>query len=758
MNLEIQTIIKSSVFEINNFVEEIDTQILDKLISSNLLNTVSWNAGAIHFDNEKHQLQLIKKLIKNDKLKVSYKRPKYGLGRVYPNKSLSLCSLRREIRHTLAFDKYVDLDIVNCHPEILNQLCINNNIKTKYLNEYVFNRVKILKETQDAYNITRDEAKKLFISLMYYGRFENSIKTNKEQTDFIYNFVNELKIISEIFIKANPDITKIIKSLQKKNLKGSVMSIILQEKERLILESIYIHLVDKKIINNNDCVLCFDGIMIKKDKYDEKILKELESVISNELKFKLQITKKEFDNHYLKELESVSILVDKNSFEYQQEQFELNHCKIINKSVYIKQTDDDNIFFSKKMLNDAYEHLTCTIKDKENELFIKHWTVGNQSIRRYDNFDIYPNPAECPKEIYNLWMPFEAEKIEDYTPNQEALDTILNHIKILCNNEQEVADYFIKWIGQMIQYPAIKTICPTMISNEGAGKGTLNKLIQKMLGNKKCMETTNPSRDVWGQFNSCMISSFFVNLNELSKKDTIEAEGKIKALITDGNIFVNPKGVNQFEIKSYHRFFITTNKLEPISTSNTDRRNLIIRSSDELCQKTKKNVEYFRQLYKYLDDDNVIATCYNYFKNIPDLDKFNDIPIPKTEYQENLKQLELTPPEQFLKHLAINETQKKVELGSNDIFKKFTDYCINNNIDYQTTPLKLSVRIASLNIKGITKKKTRTCNLSVLDITEINKHFGISNNEFIDEDDEPEPEPIINISSMSNLDIDFNEY
>ena len=103
-------------------------------------------------------------------------------------------------------------------------------------------------------------------------------------------------------------------------------------------------------------------------------------------------------------------------------------------------------------------------------------------------------------------------------------------------------------------------------------------------------------------------------------------------------------------------FFITTNKSEPIATSNGDRRNLIIRSSDELCAKTKKNVEYFNKLRQYLDDDNVIATCYNYFKSIPNLDKFNEIPIPKTEYQENLKQLSLSPPEQFIKELVSNET------------------------------------------------------------------------------------------------------
>jgi hypothetical protein len=59
---------------------------------------------------------------------------------------------------------------------------------------------------------------------------------------------------------------------------------------------------------------------------------------------------------------------------------------------------------------------------------------------------------------------------------------ILNHIKILCNNEEAVADYLINWIAQMIQYTALKTICATLISDEGSGKGTLNKLIQNMLG------------------------------------------------------------------------------------------------------------------------------------------------------------------------------------------------------------------------------------------------------------------------------------
>ena len=255
--------------EIKDFEEDISTDTLNKLINSDLLNTVPWVAGNTVFENEKQQLQMLNKLIKNNKLRVKYARPKYNLGRVYPAKSLSLCSLRREIRHTLAFGNYVDIDVSNAHPEILNQLCIHHDIKTKYLNQYVSNRTEILKETMENYECSRDEAKTLFISLMYYGSFESWPNAHKkEPTDFIYNFINELKLISEKFINVNPDIVKIVKALQKKNLKGSVMSIILQEKERIILECVYNYLNSKKIINKNDCVLCFDGIMIKANKYN----------------------------------------------------------------------------------------------------------------------------------------------------------------------------------------------------------------------------------------------------------------------------------------------------------------------------------------------------------------------------------------------------------------------------------------------------------------------------------------------------------
>jgi len=115
--------------------ETIDVELLKKLISSSLLKQTFNNPFSnICFDNEKEQLIKYLALIKNGKAKIQYKRPKnINYGRVSPNNALGLFSIRREIRHTIAKEKYIDVDISNAHPSVLLQLCEQNNITCNYL-------------------------------------------------------------------------------------------------------------------------------------------------------------------------------------------------------------------------------------------------------------------------------------------------------------------------------------------------------------------------------------------------------------------------------------------------------------------------------------------------------------------------------------------------------------------------------------------------------------------------------------------------
>jgi len=429
------------------------------------------------------------------------------------------------------------------------------------------------------------------------------------------------------------------------------------------------------------------------------------------------------------------------------EQFEKRHCFIVNKSFYLKQTSNDIIFFSESKITQSYKHIICSDRiDKKTgkkQLFIKNWIEGNKNKRRYEDCDFYPHPLKCPKHVFNLWLPFEIEKYKkDYIKNEEALKFILNHIKILCNHEDNIFEYFIKWIGQMLQYPATKTIIPVLISDEGAGKGTLIQLMRKMLGNKRVFESSDPKRDVFGSFNNLMASAYFVVLNEVGQQD-LEV-GKFKQLITDGSLVINNKGISAIDTTSYHRFIITTNKEEPVSTKKGDRRNLIIRSSDELCGKK----EYFSKMYELLDDINVIRTVYDYFMNIPNLDKFGLISLPTTEYQRDLQELSISPIESCIINLVQDNTIQNIDniikMTSNELFNYFNAYITSQKIEYNINSLKFHVRLKHLNIKGIDTSKSRTCNYKTIDINEVKQYFNIVDNiDFTDEENEGDNEVIV---------------
>jgi putative DNA primase/helicase len=476
----------------------------------------------------------------------------------------------------------------------------------------------------------------------------------------------------------------------------------------------------------------FDGCLIYETNIDRSTLDEIEYQINSQfsgLNMKLLVKSHNKDIEMPDDFEVIdSCLENMKTFDKVVEEFEKTHCKILDKAIFIRKRANDNIVFSKQQFKCAYEHMVYEKLDKDNKIikmnFINDWMNNNPSIRCYDDIGVYPNDSECPTNIYNMWRPFEMENVTEFEYKQSELNIILNHIRILCDNDDNVYQYFVSWIGQMIQYPSVKTICPTLISGEGAGKGTLLKLFGKMLGESKVYETTNPSRDVWGDFNGCMCNTFLVNFNELSKKETLECEGRIKGLITDPKQTINNKGVNQFTINSFHRFIITTNNHEPINTKKGDRRQLVIRSSDEKCG----DKEYFKMLHEILEDVNVIKTCYEYFKSIPDLDKFNSLPIPITAHQEVLKELGECVIETWLRQFTLDNFEHEfVEMYAKEVFDLFVGWCKENKVDYNINVIKFGVRLINLKIDGVKHgRPTKNGVKRLFNIDELKAHFNIN--------------------------------
>lgn len=298
--------LRDSVLSNITLYESIDESALKLLISSNLLKD-TFRSPFVKFANEKKQLEAYAELIDNGQAKVQYTR-KINIGRVNPTRSLGLHTIRREIRHTLARNYYYDVDIVNAHPVILSQICQANNIDCKYLNDYITNRAKHLKDVMEGYGVSRDSAKNLFIRLLYFGEFENWLKdnnmSNKEYKElkFITKFSNELNKIGSKIVSANKELKKEIEKSKGEQLyewkeKGSIVSYFLQEKECQILEEVFKYCRLNNIINDN-CVLCNDGLMIPKHSFKPELIGEFEQLIKNSFGFELKFEVKEMTQGY----------------------------------------------------------------------------------------------------------------------------------------------------------------------------------------------------------------------------------------------------------------------------------------------------------------------------------------------------------------------------------------------------------------------------------------------------------------------------
>ena len=156
--------IKESLFHNHYFSEIADLDRVNILLNSGNLKI---NQNGI---NEYTMLESYKNKIVNGRVDVKYTHSKIAIansrlcGRVY-SEGYSLQNMRKPIRQFLTYGNYVDIDIENCFPVLLEQLCKNNKIKCPNLTKYVENREYYL----STINVDRSIAKNLFLIILHSG-------------------------------------------------------------------------------------------------------------------------------------------------------------------------------------------------------------------------------------------------------------------------------------------------------------------------------------------------------------------------------------------------------------------------------------------------------------------------------------------------------------------------------------------------------------------------------------------------------------
>ena len=611
------------------------------------------------------------------------KAGKLGYGRYYGNKG-SLETLEKEARGTLCKDFYHDLDIVNCHPELLVQFA-----KSKYnkdlpeLEYYCENRDIILKKISD----NRDDAKTEIIRILYGGKNKHDITSKLSE---------EIKTFSK-FLSKQKEYEELLKVCKEEdNIYGTFLSFVLQTEERHCMLSMKKYL---ESINISVDVLCYDGVMIRKnDKYiiDNEFLQNISNAILKDTTYKVIITEKTFSYFEIPNTDTEEIVkgVSKEEYTKMKEEFESNHFYYIPTNQYAEIRDGIMNLYDLQHATEIFNsEYIFKMSDKfaDNITFFDLWRkdITRKKIR-------YVSYSEKGDDIFTLPLTFQYTK-QSPNLNPKHIELFEKLLSITCNNNTILKEYVRNYYAHILQKPFdLPGVGLVYTGGKGIGKDTKVNFIMKYILGEKYSQNYSSNKQFFGFHDTGKQNKFLIKLEEASRKDCLENSEELKAIITATMLTYNPKGSKEYHLPNYGRFIFTTNKSNPVDMSDEERRFVILPVSSEMKGKT----QFWNTIYKELYNFEAGRSIAEYLLSI-DISNFNPRTLPDNEYQDAVIESEKTDIDFFM------DAWNGEELSSNELYSSYKEFCITANLQYSPNSISFGRKLLSYIRSGVLLKNRK---------------------------------------------------
>jgi hypothetical protein len=592
-------------------------------------------------DNFKKILTLYsKKRYTKQGIEIKYKQiNKYGRYCCY--RGIGLQAFQKDVRKYISGEYYDDIDIVNCHPVLLNQLLKKyNTLGMSALDEYCNNREQFLNQ----HNITKID----MIKLINYGDSCNKVFFEK-----IYNQI--YKELVPILKKEHKVLFDRIKKSRKNsyNYEGSFLSHYLQNIENEIIMIIYKHLNNKGYVVGS---LMFDGLMVEKTDSLCDELKDLERLVKDSTGYDITLvlkstktnwkpnTIKETDDSTDKEEDLVysakenSRLYDLTSYKdaegvkhYDYDAIEALHqyinnfvCKINYPHSYGWRNNTSNTF-ELRSSEKVKDRIRFGFEINDRAVCWKN----SDSALLYDRFVFCINENDMNPDEYNL---YQRPKMKEHSFDNLAdvcheLDDYL--LNVVSSGDKDVYTYLLHYFAKMCQNGKTEQLL-VLMGKKGCGKSTLCEFGRLLIGNEYYQKVDDINQ-ISNHFNALYEKTILTSVEEIvaNAGEYHSVQSKLKTLTTEKLIKIEKKGVDAYMSKSNNNFILCTNEFNPVKITQDNRRNMIIEFSNvrqndynyfkELLESIHKNIEqirYFFYKFSYNTNLNTIRPCTSAEKEI----------------------------------------------------------------------------------------------------------------------------------------------
>lgn len=261
--------------------------------------------------------------------------------------------------------------------------------------------------------------------------------------------------------------------------------------------------------------------------------------------------------------------------------------------------------------------------------FLNLW-MEKETSRHIKGFIFNPNKNFPENKNYlNLFTGFIYDINNDGKYDIHAIEPYINHIKHVCNYNEDVYNYVMNWIAHIFQKPHVKIGVALVLYSEthGVGKNLICDVLEKLLS-RYYLKLTNIAESV-SNFNSHHQNKLLNVCDEISAR-TRELSDELKDIITRKTIKVTYKGQESYVIDDYTNYIFTTNNQVVVKVETTDRRLMIID-----CIEKKLDHKMTKSIVDILDNNDSLKQIYNYFKSL-DISEFYPGNLVVTEFKKEL--------------------------------------------------------------------------------------------------------------------------
>ena len=304
----------------------------------------------------------------------------------------------------------------------------------------------------------------------------------------------------------------------------------------------------------------------------------------------------------------------------------------------------------------------------------------------YKSVDFIPylvKPIETNKDIFNMFEGFRYPYIKGQVEIKQSVVPWIDHIlNIICCGDVELAKTLTQWMAHIVQIPAEKAFAIILYGKQGTGKSILYEFFTRCIGKDLGLQV-GKLEDLTQTHNTHVRGKLIVNANEATNEPAIRDVNILKGLITETDLIINPKGVNQYTVSNYSRLMITSNYEQCMRLDKDDRRYMCLAISDS----KKNNDDYFAPLIAGLTNEETQADFFNYLANY-DIKDFKQQRPPLTNMKRSMIGMNVSNIVSYVLDVCENTIytfdfeEEKVEIMPTmvELFDRYVTWCSQNDI------------------------------------------------------------------------------